>query len=211
MRPCASRRSNNVSAGLSRRSSQQDLLNKGILKRPPTESQLLAAPAVTLEKALTHDRISDRLLTTIQAYVSVTQTTTEKDKEISSPGGLSVKERMEAYMKAVREANSTPRQNNLGLGIRSRVMAYEQGSKSSSSLIEAKTAESPTASSSQSKSPVIEGLSLKERLAAYQETASSPRVKKEVEIVEVGTIHGRVADYVGNAVAEPGTTEGEKF
>jgi hypothetical protein len=212
----------NVSAGLSRRSSQQDLLDRGVLKRPPSESNILAASAVALEKAFTSDRISGKIATTIQAYLGISNADQQGGE---SSGGLSLKERTDAYMKAIRDANAAP---NLAPGIRQRMRAYEDAAKMSpvikaspttfmeSESLESKMMDSPqsslkdrlfayqdsTAGKISPSSPVIAGPSLKERLALYQESANNMNIaKKQVEIDVVGTVHDKISNYMDTATS----------
>jgi hypothetical protein len=183
-----------VSAGLSKRSSQQELLDRGVLKRPTTESNVIAGVAVVLEKALVSDKVSEKIAERVRAYVgnvSGDKSSGPKDVEI----GSTLKDRMSAYMTAVKESNSSPKSPSLGEGIKERMKAYEDATKSSPKLEKSPviinkvespkiteaidlapptsiTIDSPTSGTESPKA------SLKERMNAYQEAVqgkSSPK------------------------------------
>ena len=180
-----------------------------MLKRPPSESHLLASAAVSLERALTTDRVSDRIARAVETYLGVTAAEKEAEASKEIPGGMSVKERMEAYMRAVRDTSTPPRAPGMGPGIRERMRAYQEAAKSSPLVTKAEVEasipvtlatssadmESPSSiqdrmqayqeaatSKTSPRSPPSGGSSLMERLAAYQESASSSNIKKQVEV-----------------------------
>jgi hypothetical protein len=185
-----------VSAGLSRRASQQELLEKGVLKRPPTESKSIAAPAVALEKALNLERVGERIAQSINVYVNVASQGSPSKADSDAPAGPSLKERMQTYMTAARESSGAPKTPSIGPGIRERMRAYKEATISKTPAkeeVESKMVDSPTSikdrmqtfeqeptqsKSSSPRSPVVGGPSLKERMAAYQENAT----KKAVDI-----------------------------
>jgi len=157
----------NVSIGLNKRASKQDLLDRGVLKRPPSESHMLAAKAVTLEKALNTDRVSEGIARTIRAYadVSAMDKAAAKSGDSDIASNVSMRDRMDAYLKAVREANPSPKSPTVGAGIRDRLRAYQDATKSPASFkgdadAESKTVETPLSS-------------LQERMSMYQEAATS--------------------------------------
>jgi len=152
-----------VSAGLSKRSSQQELLDRGVLKRPPGESTIIAGTAVALEKALASDRVSDTIAQRVRAYVgnaSGERASGAKDVEI----GTSVKDRMSAYMNAVKESNNSPKSAQMGEGIKERMRAYQDAAKAS-----------PTASTSSPNALKIDSPAMEGDIA-LETTMSSPKM-----------------------------------
>jgi len=253
---------NQVSSGFSRRSSQQDLLERGILKRPTSESNVLAGTAVALEKALASDRVSAKIAEKVKAYVGSTNGKSASESKQPDQVGSGVKERMNAYLAAVRESNASAKPVPMGEGIKERMRAYQDATKASQSpkipsqtLVvqspaievqsptikiesprESKAVESPrspsteqpidsprstgslkdrvnayqeaASSKSSPKNQVLAGASLKERMSAYQEAATTSNVKKQIDILpsEDG-VSNRVSAYMG-ATSSP-TKKGE--
>jgi hypothetical protein len=197
-----------VAAGLSRRPSQKDLLDRRVLKRPPSESKIIAAAAVSLERAFTTDRVNDRIATTFQAFAGVSQTeVTETSGEPS--GGISLKDRTQAYMKAVREANAT--RSPATPGIMERMRAYQDAAKSSTSSSNFKSV-SPTKSTAglafrdsendESKTMDSPKMSLKERMQVYQEATSSKSSPRS-PVLNAPSFKERLATYQETASSTP--------
>jgi hypothetical protein len=198
-----------VSAGLSKRSSQQELLDRGVLKRPTNESNIIAGAAVTLEKALVSDKVSGKIAEKVRAYVgnaNEEKTSAPKDVEIVS----TLKDRMNAYMTAVKETNSTPKSPSMGEGIKERMKAYQDAAKSSP-----KAEKSPIVLDKASPTTVTEPLqlapsspkiaielsttespksSIKERMGAYQEAVQGKSSPKS-PITGVPSLKERLAAY----------------
>ena len=162
-------------------------MDRGVLKRPPSESHLLAATAVTLEKKLASDRVSDTVALRARTFLGNPTSAERNASEIINTGS-GLKERMNAYMAAASGNKSPP----IGLDIKERMRAYQDAIKSSSSparsqqtvqvdspkvaqIAKVFTETSPSQSIAESKtseSP-CSGPSLKERLMAYQGAANT--------------------------------------
>lgn len=144
-----------VSHQLGRRSSLQELVERGVLPSKPDQlSSVLAGPAKELEKNMRHDALHTGLSVAQRKheYLANANAST-KSAQPDSQQPLTVKERMEQYKQVV--ANSA-------------VKSYSP-------------AKEPVAVSADD-STSSPGLSLKERMLAYTTTASTSNIKKQVDV-----------------------------
>ncbi|KAH9259953.1 hypothetical protein BASA81_001713 [Batrachochytrium salamandrivorans] len=141
-----------VSHQLGRRSSLQELVERGVLPNKPDQlSSVLAAPAKELEKNMRHDSLHTGLSVAQRKHEYLANANSSKGAQPDSQQPLTVKERMEQYKQ----------------------VAASSATKSYS------PAKEPVIAEDASSSP---GLSLKERLLAYTTTASTSNIKKQVDV-----------------------------
>jgi hypothetical protein len=186
-------------------------LDRGVLKRPTSESNLIAGTAVVLEKALVSDRVHGKIAERATQYVTQASSSKSPSEKTLDTGGLSLKARMEAY-KLAASSGGSQKEISVGAGIKERLAAYTaaaQGSPKDSPKAfemprETIALDSPmslTETKVDSPKPFLDSpkavdspSSLKDRLSAYQEAATGKSSPKS-PVVEGPSLKERMAEY----------------
>jgi hypothetical protein len=164
-------------------------LDRGVLKRPPSESNIIAGAAVALEKAIITDKMSAGIAQKLRQYVDQTSANSSSSN-IKLDTGLGIRERMNAYREAIEKSNASPKPASIGDSLKERMQAYQNATKGSpiektpiDIFAPEPTTESPTAVTETKSEDSPTAGSLKDRLSAYQDAVNSKSPPKSPTVL----------------------------